>query len=191
MLGKGAGRTIFQLVLLATLDAGLALVVSSGSAKSRRWDVTMRRGDERHTLKVAEDEPLLAAAEKAGLLPSSECRRGNCLSCSARVIDGAPFSLRVEGCTALCEEAHAVGLVLMCSAYVVGPGVELELDYSGDAWELQHSTRWQSDAPSMPPQSPTPAHFRLPEDAVVFFERCRSLPDADDAAAQAADADAA
>ena len=37
-----------------------------------------------HTLRVAEGTPVLWAAEAAGLLPGSDCRRGRCLSCAAR-----------------------------------------------------------------------------------------------------------
>ena len=155
------------------------VTMSSLSNAERSWDVTVNRDGQRHTLRVSESEPILVAVERAGLLPSSECRRGNCLSCAAQVVSGAPFSLRVEGCTALCDEAHLQGLVLLCSAYAVGPDLEVALGYDGEAWEVQHSTRWRPDAPPLPPKAPDMTHFRLPEDAVELFTRCAELPDAE------------
>lgn len=153
--------------------AALSMVL----ATERTWDVTVHRPDVGPTtLRVNEQEPLLTAVERAGFLPGSDCRRGNCLSCAARVVDGAPFSLRVSGCTALCTEAHSMGLVLLCSAYAVGPGVELALGYEGEAWDVQHAMRWRSDAPAIPPLTPESPHFRLPEDSIILLERCSSIP---------------
>ena len=116
------------MILLSIACRAHALVATHTSgAMHRSWSVTLRRGAETHQLDVRESEPVLVAAEKAGLLPASSCRRGNCLSCAARVIDGAPFSLQVDENTALCEEAHSEGLVLLCSAYACGPGLVLEV----------------------------------------------------------------
>ena len=164
------------LVLVQAL-ATLAMTLPSLSA-DRKWDVAVRTSDsQRIVLSVSETEPILKAVERAGLMPGSDCRRGNCLSCAARILKGAPFSLRVDGCTALCEEAHQTGLVLLCSAFAVGPGLEMALDADGDAWDIQYNQRWRPDAPALPPKPPAPTHFRLPEDAVELFERCASLPD--------------
>jgi len=80
-----------------------------------------------HVLRVPEGEPILAAAEAAGLLPTSDCRRGNCLSCVATIISGAPFSLRVADSTALCQLAKQAQLVPLCSAFATGPSLELEV----------------------------------------------------------------
>jgi hypothetical protein len=118
------------------------------------------------------------------------------------VVHGAPFSLRVASDTALCtrcglnrcvtpaaadaelgadtgEEAHAQGLVLLCSASVVGPGVELQLGCEADAWDVQHAQRWKSDAAPPEPLGATPTAFRMPEDAAVLFERCSTISVAD------------
>ena len=160
------------LALLAAIDAAAAMVIATSE---RAWEVTLLRGSARHTLKVSEQEPLLAAVERSGLLPGSDCRRGNCLSCAARVVSGAPFSLRVASDTALCEEAHTLGLVLLCSTYAVGPGVELRMGCEGEAWDVQHSQRFRKDAPCGGELGPTPTAFRLPEDAVKLFERCNTL----------------
>lgn len=161
-------------VSLSLLHAAVAF------SPTRTWDVTVRHDDQRHVLTVREDQPLLTAVERAGLLPESDCRRGRCLSCAAKIINGAPFSLRVEGCTALCDEAHTLGLVLLCSAYAVGPNLEMSLGHEGDAYDVQHNLRWRSDAPELPPKPPDPTHFRLPEDAVELFERCLDTEDGEE-----------
>ena len=156
----------------------LAATLTTAPA-SRYWTVSMLRGAERHQLRVPENEPLLTAVERAGLLPSSECRRGRCLSCAARVLEGAPFSLRVDGCTALCDEAHAEGLVLLCSAFAVGPGLELELGCESDAWDTQYRKRWTEDIDvPEPPLGPRPIQYRVPDDAPTLLERCVEMPDA-------------
>ena len=116
------------------------------SPKPRTWDVVVHHAGKAHKLQVPETQPVLAAVEIAGLLPGSECRRGRCLSCAARVIAGAPFSLRVASDTALREAAHTEGLVLLCSAFACGPGLELELGFEGDAWDIQHRVLRQSDS---------------------------------------------
>ena len=101
---------------------------------------------------------LLRAVERAGLLPASDCRRGNCLSCAARVLDGAPYSLQMKrDATSLCGEAHDDGVVLLCSAHAVGPGLRLQLGADGDAWEMQYRDRfdkkWEPPEPPEPPSS--------------------------------------
>ena len=166
-----AVRVAIQIVLVVwALPASAALVTP------KVWDVTLHHQGEKHRLEVLETQSVLAAAEEAGLLPGSDCRRGNCLSCAARVRGGAPFALRVDEDTALCAEAHVEGIVLLCSAYPRGPGVELALGAEGEAWEIQHSGRWQRDAVAAPPpseRSPMP-HFHDPEDLKIHLERCHS-----------------
>ncbi len=106
------------------LGCGLLLSIAMllpSSSPSRAWDVTLVGANaQRHTLRVAENQSVLRAAERAGLLPSSDCRRGRCLSCAARVLSGSKFSLAVDSDTALCAEAHVDGIVLLCSAYPRG-----------------------------------------------------------------------
>ena len=168
----------------------LVLDAAHGLAIRRTWDVTLVRGDDRRTLPIAEHQSILSVAEAAGMLPGSDCRRGNCLSCAARVVNGAPYALRVSSDTALCEEAHCEGLVLLCSAYPCGPGLELHLDAEGDAWEIQHFCRFQRGCKTPPPREDRPpaAHFHDPEDLVVLLERCRQQEAAEAAGDAAADA---
>ena len=155
-----------------------ALMIMAAGLKIKSWPVKLQDTCGReHVLQVRETQSVLSAIEAAGLLPGSDCRRGRCLSCAARVTGGQPFSLQVASDTALCELAHSRphNLVLLCSAFVCGPGVELELGCEGEAWEVQHSIRWQSDAP-LPqplPLGEAPVHYRMPEDCATFLERCR------------------
>ena len=142
-------------------------------AALRSWPVVLQSGQRRSTLMVREDQSVLTAAEAAGLLPGSDCRRGKCLSCAARVCSGNAFSLRVSDETALCDEAHADGLVLLCSAYPTGPGLELELDNEGDAWDYQYRRRFERTPEPLPRKPPPPAvHFRK-SDAAEHLDRCR------------------
>ena len=119
-----------------------ALTLSASASGGRHWDVVLRRGSERHVVTVDETTPVLKAVEEAGLLPQSNCRRGNCLACAAQVVAGKPYTLQVSDDTALCSEAHAEGLVLLCSAYASGPGIELELDQEWRALDIQYSGRF-------------------------------------------------
>ena len=74
------------------------LPLRRASESDATWavEVTTPLGDT-HTLEVPERHNLLRAVERAGLLPASDCRRGNCLSCAARVLDGAVRFWHVAG----------------------------------------------------------------------------------------------
>uniref|UniRef100_A0A7S4F9M2 2Fe-2S ferredoxin-type domain-containing protein n=1 Tax=Chrysotila carterae TaxID=13221 RepID=A0A7S4F9M2_CHRCT len=145
----------------------------SAAVVKRAWPVTVHIGRQAHVLRVPEGQPVLLALEAAGLLPGSDCRRGNCLSCAARIINGAPFSLRVRDNTALCSEAHESGFVLLCSAYVCGKGLEIEVDMEGEVWELQYSKRFGHD-PLLKQRRRLKPHFRR-EDVEEHLEHCRLL----------------
>ena len=127
----GVARPTFRaapllLLLQSALVAPMSITPLTG--RTRSFDVTFRRDGEEHVLRVPEGMPILQAAEAAGLMPTSECRRGNCLSCVATVVSGAPFSLRVSDSTALCELAKDAQLVPLCSAFVTGPNLSMDLD---------------------------------------------------------------
>ena len=132
------------LLLQSALVAPMSITPLTG--RTRSFDVTFRRDGEEHVLRVPEGMPILQAAEAAGLMPTSECRRGNCLSCVATVVSGAPFSLRVSDSTALCELAKDAQLVPLCSAFVTGPNLSMDLDDGpSKAWDLQYREQFASD----------------------------------------------
>jgi len=88
-------------------------------------------------------------------MPTSECRRGNCLSCVATVVSGAPFSLRVSDSTALCRLAKEAQLVPLCSAFVTGPNLSMDLDGGpSKAWDLPGPLVESPAPPYAPPAAP-------------------------------------
>lgn len=111
-------------------------------------------------------ESILAAIErhqvssKLGILtdPPSECRRGNCLTCTAAATLQPPegigegkmvlsTALRSDDGLApsLSEWIARRGYVLTCSTYVVGPGVDVELGVNHDAWQDVYKNRLESE----------------------------------------------
>ena len=162
--------------------------LSVGAAPTR-WPVDIKVEGVKHTVQVPENTPVLAVVESAGLMPSSDCRRGNCLSCvavrrarpcgdphlrfrdqpqsrpcttgaprlpSQEVLEGAPFSLRVSEHTALCKLVKDANMVPLCSTFVTGPGVALELDgAAGRAWDLQYCSRFRDPHPPPTPTGPS------------------------------------
>ena len=141
-----------RLTLLFALP--LATAALSVGAQPRYWDVKLRGDGVEHVLRVPEGKPILRAAEQAGLMPTSECRRGNCLSCVAEVLEGAPFSLRVSEHTALCQVAKDANLIPLCSAFATGPGLVLALD---EARRRQSNPRPLHLAPERPSPAGRPA----------------------------------
>ena len=123
-------------------------------------------GDEGHTVTVTYEgrsalvhvepsESILSALERTGAADAlclsevpSECRRGNCLTCTGRVVAGPPSSLRRDGdglTPSVAEDLEAHGLALLCSAGVGGDGLIIELGRNGEAWELSYRARFESD----------------------------------------------
>jgi ferredoxin len=111
-------------------------------------------------------ESILAAMErhqvstKLGILtdPPSECRRGNCLTCTAAAtlnslkvgIEGKqPLSMALRSddglAPSLSEWIARRGYVLTCSTYVVGPGVDVELGVNHDAWQDVYKNRLEGE----------------------------------------------
>lgn len=65
------------------------------------------------TIDVAGDEPILDAAEAAGVTLPYGCRAGHCISCAARLVEGDVD--QSEG-DALTPAQEAQGYVLLCIA---------------------------------------------------------------------------
>ena len=111
---------------------------------------------------VEPSESILSALERTGAADAlclsevpSECRRGNCLTCTGRVVAGPPSSLRRDGdglTPSVAEDLEAHGLALLCSAGGGGvvccrdpDGLIIELGRNGEAWELSYRARFESD----------------------------------------------
>ena len=86
-------------------------------------------------------QPLLTLAEMAGFRAPSECRRGNCLSCAARLLPGSSWNYATDPDTFLCDEAREAGFILTCCTYPVGPGLKLQLEQQSEAFQIQFYDR--------------------------------------------------
>jgi len=75
----------------------------------------------------------------------SDCRRGNCLTCSAlHSADSVTANLRrgEDGLApSLSERAATRGFVLTCSSYLSGDGVHLELGENHRVWDEMYRKR--------------------------------------------------
>mmetsp|Transcript_7258 Transcript_7258/g.10395 ORF Transcript_7258/g.10395 Transcript_7258/m.10395 type:complete len:244 (-) Transcript_7258:156-887(-) len=116
-------------------------------------------------IQIDPNETILSALERTAAhdylslhsLPS-DCRRGNCLTCSGRHLpdsvrenilkgeDGLnpSISRRITGTDPTSHTREVLStksdeFVLTCSSYVIGNGVKLELGVNSDAWERLYS----------------------------------------------------
>jgi ferredoxin len=105
---------------------------------------------------VGINETILTALERSDVrqhleLPElpSDCRRGNCLTCTGRHVDKSRQSnlRRLEDGLAphISEEVAKRGYVLTCSSRVVGDGVKIELGENHKVWKAMFSDRLQDE----------------------------------------------
>jgi ferredoxin len=93
-------------------DSGPAPSFSTG-ARAPRYTVRFEAGGPSFT--VAAAQPLLLAAEQAGLQLPSSCRNGTCRTCMCRVVAGrVRYRIRWPG---LLAEEKAEGWILLCIAH--------------------------------------------------------------------------
>jgi len=95
------------------------------------------------TLQINENESILQALERSKIhdqlaLPSlpHECRRGNCLTCSGRLLLGSnQVQIRNDGLAPTMQKTiQEKGVVPTCTSFVTGDGVHLELGVCDDVW---------------------------------------------------------
>ncbi|GKY99334.1 hypothetical protein MPSEU_000888400 [Mayamaea pseudoterrestris] len=105
---------------------------------------------------VMQNESILSAMERRNVaqevgLPDlpSECRRGCCLSCSARHHEDSVFDNLYQGTDGLnphlSKDVVNDGFVLTCSSYVNGNGVHLSLSHNSEAWQAMYQGRLLSE----------------------------------------------
>jgi ferredoxin len=75
-----------------------------------------------------------------------DCRRGTCLTCSSRTMDGCDIRHVMSNVNdglaeTISSYLERTGIVLTCCSYVTGPGVVLELDVNDDVWDMVHRRR--------------------------------------------------
>lgn len=79
------------------------------------------------TVEVASDQTVLEAAEAAGVVLPYGCRYGGCITCAARLVEGA---VRQPGATAINARQSRAGYVLLC---VARPKSDVVLDVGVDS----------------------------------------------------------
>mmetsp|Transcript_1037 Transcript_1037/g.2445 ORF Transcript_1037/g.2445 Transcript_1037/m.2445 type:complete len:240 (+) Transcript_1037:87-806(+) len=108
-------------------------------------------------VRVNAGESILSALERAGAadrlaVPSlpSDCRRGNCMTCSARHREGSHESSIKRGSDGLSpyisEQVEEKGFILTCSSEVVGDGVKLILGEHDDVWQAMFHDRFEEES---------------------------------------------
>ena len=105
-----------------------------------------------------DDKSILAALERnrdrlvSINIPSlpSDCRRGNCLTCTARHAQGSNVSALQRGDDGLSPYLSSLaaqqGYILTCSSKVTGHGLHLELGMNHNAWKALYRERLESEA---------------------------------------------
>ena len=129
------------------------------------YDVQIYHQGIQYTIFVRRNESILEALERQTILvPLShiphECRRGNCLTCSSKVLSSRINNSNDSTSTTtpqyhtnilanvdnglspmVSSEIAKSDYILTCSSYVAGPGVVLELDQNDKAWDLIYRKR--------------------------------------------------
>lgn len=105
----------------------------TAAADRQVHEVELRRDGETITLSVPEDEPVLDAAEEAGLDLPYSCRQGQCTSCVGRVLAGEVD--QSEG-TALDPTQEDDGFALLCIATPTGD-CRIETDAQDDLFGME------------------------------------------------------
>ncbi|CAM9777150.1 unnamed protein product [Discosporangium mesarthrocarpum] len=104
------------------------------SVETSSWDVDVELHGDHTTLKVYQGDTFLEAAEMAGLTVSYDCRRGNCISCAAKICEDSTSNL-----VTFAQERSATsdpeGYILTCCSFPIGPGVKLSLGRNAEMWE--------------------------------------------------------
>ncbi|KAL7581100.1 hypothetical protein ACA910_005901 [Epithemia clementina (nom. ined.)] len=137
------------------------------SAQDQRPDgCRPRRGLD---IPVLEGETILSALERAaagassgrtalsssgvGVIPPPfDCRRGNCLTCSARHNDDSEIanlqsSQSDNGLSPhVSKRISDLGYILTCCSTVTGPGVSLTLGLHNQIWDFVYKKRWEDDS---------------------------------------------
>lgn len=105
---------------------------------------------------IRQDESILSAMERAGVsnrLPipdvPSDCRRGNCMTCSGRHLEGSETSSLLKGEDGLSPhmstELANKGHILLCSSHVVGDGLKIQIGEYNRAWNDMFRRRLEDE----------------------------------------------
>lgn len=129
---------------------------SSNDNQEREYSVQVSYDGRSCEIGVRPYETLLAAMERSGAadrlsIPAlpSDCRRGNCLTCSGRHVQGSEEKSLVRGEDGLSphmsREVQKAGYLLTCSSFVVGSGLKIQLGENNEVWNAMYQTRIQDE----------------------------------------------
>jgi ferredoxin len=125
--------------------------------RAESYTVTVQYEGTSCDIQVRNSETILDALERTGAadtlaLPEmpSDCRRGNCMTCSARVKDHQHNNLVVRSDDGLSPEVSQQlkksGYLLICSSYVQRDGLTLELGQNHGLWDIVYRQRFESES---------------------------------------------
>ena len=120
--------------------------VAAAEAQPESFPVELSHEGSTCEISVFAGETILAALERTGVadilaIPSvpSDCRRGNCLTCTGVHRKGSATHSVFKKDDGLAPSQSKLvksnGFVLTCSSFVTGNGVKLELGANSNAWD--------------------------------------------------------
>ena len=149
---------IFSFTIHNALSVSKSRSSSLYSTLPQTFNIKITHQNKTATIPIRSDEPILQALERHNLqdtlsLPSlpQDCRRGNCLTCSGRLLCGdlsQDIKLVNDGLSpSMSQKIQKQNIVLTCSSYVKTEGVHLEIGICDDAWrEVYGSSNPWEDA---------------------------------------------
>ena len=114
------------------------------------------------TIQVKENEPILQALERQSSSSTNksantslglssiphDCRRGNCLTCASRLMEGSSHNVQPNVNNGLAptiaKDLTKSGYILTCCSYITGPGVSLELEQNEELWDRVYRSRFDN-----------------------------------------------
>lgn len=107
---------------------------------SKTYTVEILHQGESHTLTVAEDQTILAAAQAVGLDLPFSCSAGVCTTCAAQILEGTIDQTDGMGVS---PELQAKGYALLCVSYPRS-NLKIESDKEDTVYQLQFGQFQQS-----------------------------------------------
>jgi ferredoxin len=93
---------------------GMAGIEPRSYTMSKNYQVEIHYDGGVSTIAVAENETILAAADKAGIHLPNSCNAGVCTTCAGKIISG---QVDQSGGMGVSPDLQAQGYVLLCVAY--------------------------------------------------------------------------
>jgi prolycopene isomerase len=100
------------------------------SAKGKTFSMTVRTGTSVRTCPAKAEETILAALERAGIAPDSQCRSGECGLCRSELVSGEVFTKPEDDGRR--EADRRLGFIHPCAAYPLS-ALDLRLPLTGAA----------------------------------------------------------